>query len=87
MKYTAQTLDNAIDYILPDIAKAKSMGVKFSRPDLLNNVAKYFFIKSFDREYDPSYSERIAIYICQEAMIDLNTDGYFTYGEMNFNFS
>ncbi|AKO61104.1 hypothetical protein AXI76_gp203 [Pseudoalteromonas phage H101] len=85
MKYNSDSLDKAIDLILPNIAKAKSEGIVFNRPSLLDMVAKEFFIKSLDSSWNPSYDERVAYFICQEASYDLSLKGMMDFGTMQFN--
>lgn len=85
MKYNSDSLDKAIDLILPNIAKAKSEGVVFNRPSLLDTVAKEFFINSLDREWCPCYNEKLAYFICQEASYDLSLKGVMDFGTMQFN--
>lgn len=85
MKYDSGSLDKAIDLILPKIAKAKGEGVVFNRPSLLDMVAKEFFIKSLDKSWNPSYDERVAYFICQEAIYDLSLKGVMDFGVMEFH--
>lgn len=86
MKYDIGSLDNALNLLLPSIAKAKDSGVSFNRTSLLDMVSNDFFIKSLDREWNPSYDERIAYYICQEASYDLAKKGFMSFGDMRWSF-
>ncbi len=85
MKYSMQALDSALDFLLPEIKEAKDNGIKFNRPDLLKMVASQYFIKTYDFKWNPSFDERIAYYICQEAMINLNEKGWFVFGEKEWS--
>ena len=87
MKYDIVTLDRAINLLLPEIEAAKYKGVSFDRPTLLNMVSRDYFVKSLDQEWNPSYDERVAYFVCQEAVLDLKTLGYFDFGQRNFKFT
>lgn len=87
MKHTHETLIKSIDYLLPDIKKAKDLGVKFNTPQLLSMIAEDFFVKSIDILWNPRFNTRIAYFVCQEALIDLKTVGYFEFGEQTFDFN
>lgn len=51
MKHTIQALDNAIDFLLPNIKRAKSEGIDFSRPVLIKMVAHKFFVSDTSKKY------------------------------------
>lgn len=82
MKYSMKSLDTAIDMLLPKIRQAKDNGIDFNRPSLLKMVAEDFFVKSIDREWNPTYEERVAYFVCQDAYRDLKDKGYFEFGSM-----
>ena len=81
--YTIEELDWAIDHLLPTVAKAKDQGVKFSRPDLLKQVAWNEMVleysenrEDFQSKY-PKYPQ--ARYIVGLAASDLHKYGYFKF--------
>ena len=81
MKHNRESLIEALDLLLPNIKLAKAQGITFNIPDLLSMVANQHFTNSFDRKWNPSYDQRCAYYICQEALIDLEGTGYMEFGE------
>lgn len=82
MKYSMKSLDFAIDVMSPKTKAAKEAGVKFNRPECLQLIARdLFVVKELDKEYDPSYKERICTYVIAEALRDLTTVGWFEFGE------
>jgi hypothetical protein len=86
MKHTHETLLNATNYLLPKIAKAKENGVNFNLPSLLSMIAEDFFVSSLNYEWNPKFEERVAYFICQEALYDLKTVGMFEFGTQEFDF-
>ena len=86
MKFTVKSLDHAINFLLPNIKKAKENGINFNRPQLIQSIAMDYFVHSLDRNWDPSYDERIAYHIVQCAAKDLSEYGYFEFGEIDHNF-
>jgi hypothetical protein len=92
MKYSVNSLDLALDYLLPSIRKAKEVGVSFDRPSLCKMAAQLQFVKivlkdeikdeySFRKAYQTSLCE----YVVAEALQDLNTAGYFIFGEKDLS--
>lgn len=86
MKYTRETLELAIDFLMPKVREAKKKGIDFNLQQLLSMVAEDYFVNLLDSNWSPSHDYRVAIFICQEALKDLKTVGYMTFGEQVFEF-
>ena len=86
MKYTLNTLDAALDYLLPKIKKAKILGATFDRPTLLRMVDEDFFVESL-QDINHSYEKRVAHMITAEALKDLGEAGCLVGGDLEFDFS
>jgi hypothetical protein len=76
-----RSLEVALDIILPNIAKAKSMGVVFNTPDLIKMAANEFFIY---KEYEDTRDNfrNLCYDVIREAALDLNTEGVFNPGDV-----
>ena len=86
MKYNNDTLTSAIYFLMPDFKKARDKGVNMNNTRMLTSIAEDQFIKPLEIGHNPSYDERIAIYVCQEAMRDLHKLGQFDFGVMDYDF-
>ena len=86
MKYTLNTLDAAIDHLLPKIKKAKTLGATFNRLPLLRMVAEDFFVESL-QDINHSYEKRVAHMISAEALKDLCEAGCLRGGDREFDFN
>jgi hypothetical protein len=78
MRYNKESLDLALDTLLPEIKSAKDNGCKFTRPELLKMVAMDYFIK--DENIKVSFFNSTCYHVCQEALRDLNIIGNFEFG-------
>lgn len=85
MKYSMTTFDNALNHLLPNIAKAKKMGVNFDRPTLINMVAAQHFICDWDDRRD--YEQQVAYYVVKQAAIELKETGVISFGKTEYGFS
>lgn len=83
MKYSMKSLDFAIDTLLPNIKAAKELGASFNRPNLLAMVAENRFWRSHtERDFNPSYKERMCEFVVAEALKDIHTIGWMVPGDM-----
>lgn len=81
MRYTKETLINAIHHIAPQLEKSE-----MAIPKKLQVVAEVFLIESLNDRSNPSYDSRIAMMIAAKSLKELNKDGEITYGTENFEF-
>lgn len=80
MKYNHESLDYAIDYILPAIKNAKEAGIHFNRPELVKMVAWEAFVTDAiggQMRYEKSLCYRIV----WEAACDIEELGRFNFGD------
>ena len=83
MHYNKESLDLALDTLLPEIKRAKDKGCKFTRPELLKMVAVDYFLK--DENIKVPFFNSICYHVCQEALRDLNIIGNFEFGSVNIH--
>lgn len=88
MKYTQETLNNAIYFLVPNFKKAVDNGIDMNVSQMLSSIADEYFVKSIDHEWceSDSYDQGMAYLICKSAMQDLHDVGWFTFGELEFEF-
>lgn len=83
MKYSMNSLDFAIDTLLPNIESAKELGATFNRTSLLAMVAEDRFWKSHtEQDFNPSYKERMCEFVVAEALKDIHIIGWMVPGDM-----
>jgi hypothetical protein len=82
MKYTMESLDYALETVMPNIALAKKAGVDFNRPVLIKMAAYDFFL---NKEYEDrrEFSRSMCYHVIWEAAQDLEEDGFFLFGGRN----
>jgi hypothetical protein len=80
MRYNMESLDLALDTILPNLATAKKAGVQFDRPTLIRNASHKFFL---DKEYEDrrDFNRNMCYHVIWEAAKDLDKLGYFEFGQ------
>lgn len=88
MKWNKETLDAAIDHLLPTIKIAKEFGQEFNRDLLIKQIAENYFLVSFAEV--PSVikgNDLIAYTVISSALRDLYEEGVFNYGSESFDFN
>lgn len=84
MDFNSESLDMALEFLLPDIydlmRREISVTKDFNRPKLISIVAERFFSEYDDRSHH-TYRHYISYKVVRAAKKDLNTLGYFDYGE------
>ncbi len=90
MKYTKDSLEAAINYLLPTIAETKSKGANFNLPDLCKMAACDGFVNLIlkqneqgDFNFKQHYNTSLCQYVVADALHSLNTFGEFKFGERN----
>ena len=80
MRYSVESLDYAIDTLLPSIAKAKELGAVFNRPELIDMVARQAFVQKVheDRRH---FNKSMCYHVVWEAARELDENGFMLFGE------
>lgn len=76
---TIEEFDNAIDYLLPNIKKAKENDIKFNRPDLVKMVAEKYFLDSMRPDCNHDSKTKSMYKIIHFSAMQLNTFGTFNF--------
>ena len=72
-----KNLDESFDFLLPEIKKAKDLGIKFNRPELLKMVAeKYFLARDTITLQEMKHYE-----VCRTHLRQLNVTGKFNWSK------
>jgi hypothetical protein len=81
MKYSSESLDFAIEYILPHVKQAKQAGapIQQARPQLMKDVA----VEYFTRHIPFNQEELFCFSVVREAMRELSKKGELTFGELD----
>lgn len=88
MKWNKETLDNAINHLLPDVKKAKESGNVFNRVKLMTMIAEDQFIKTNTaKQKKIEHNESLAVLIVAEAMSELFKDGEISFGNETLDFN
>ena len=88
MKWNKETLDAAIDHLLPTIKIAKEFGQEFNRVRLMTQIAENYFIISLSEEREVIKDTDLMAYtIISKALKELYADGQFNYGSESFDFN
>lgn len=78
MKYSSESLDLAIETILPYVKKAKDAGapIESSRPELLKNVAVEYFFPTLPSTQDKT----LCFAVARQAIRELGEKGVIEFG-------
>lgn len=79
MNYSMESLDLAINTLLPDIAVAREQGLLTNKPDLIKMVAWKAFIEKV-HEDRRDFNKSVCYHVVWEAAQDLEKDGFMTFG-------
>ena len=72
-----KNLDDSLDFLLPEIKKAKDSGMAFSRPELLKMVAEKYFLAG-----DTITLQEMKHYVvCRTRLRQLNNTGEFNWSK------
>lgn len=72
-----KNLDESLDFLLPEIKKAKDLGMEFNRPVLLKMVAEKYFLAG-----DTITLQEMKHYlVCRARLRQLNNTGEFDWGK------
>lgn len=78
MKYTYETLNEAIYIVIPEFKIMSDNGIVGNQPMMLKSVCERHFIESA-WEDNRDYVIATAYDVCKQAMIDLNSLGHFNF--------
>lgn len=76
--YSVEAFNKCVEIILPVVSKANSDGITINNPTILRLVSEQYYIVE---DYDLLPKEhKIAYSILKKFAIDLNNNGYLTFG-------
>jgi len=85
MRYDKESLELALDYLSPEIKKAKSLGYRFSLPELCETVAARRFLARVSRIKSNQTNVRCNQSMCDivlaDALDSLINSGQFDFGD------
>lgn len=81
MKYSEESVWNAVGEIVPGFVFAKEQGVHMNLPTCLNSAAVRCFLMYDSFEFKSSFRKMIAADVIKQALLELNNNGLIVFGE------